>query len=60
MLNSIKGIPLRIEIGPKDIENKKFVAVRRDLLKKETYEESNAADTIAKLLDTIHNDLYDK
>jgi bifunctional glutamyl/prolyl-tRNA synthetase len=54
----LKGVPLRIEIGPKDISNKKFVAVRRDTLKKDIYDEDNFVQTITNLLDTIQNDLF--
>ena len=29
-----QGVPIRIELGPRDIQNKQFVAVRRDTLQK--------------------------
>ena len=54
------GVPLRIELGPKDIAQKKFVSVRRDTLKKVTYDEENFTETIKNLLDQIHDDLYEK
>ena len=53
-------MPLRIELGPKDIAQKKFVAVRRDTLKKEILDEENFSYTVTKLLEQIHNDLYEK
>jgi bifunctional glutamyl/prolyl-tRNA synthetase len=53
-------VPLRIELGPKDIVQKKFVAVRRDTLKKEILEEENFSQTVCTLLEQIHNDLYEK
>ena len=56
----LKGVPVRIELGPKDLAAKKFVAVRRDLLKKVTYDDVNFAETIKKLLDEMQNDLYIK
>jgi len=56
----LKGVPLRIELGPKDIAQSKFVAVRRDTLAKETYDENNCAETISKVLDNIHDSLYQK
>jgi bifunctional glutamyl/prolyl-tRNA synthetase len=56
----LRGVPLRIELGPKDLATNKFVAVRRDTLKKETYDDSNIVKTISSLLDTIHSDLYKK
>ena len=54
----LKGVPLRIELGPKDIVSKKFVAVRRDTLGRDTYDEENFVKTVSGLLDTIQNDLY--
>lgn len=56
----LKGVPIRIEIGPKDLAQKQFVAVRRDTLKKETLSEDNCDVTIRKLLDDIHSSLYAK
>ncbi len=56
----LKGVPLRIELGPKDLAQGKFVAVRRDTLKKETYDETNFVQQIQDLLENIHNSLYDK
>ena len=37
----LKGIPLRIEIGPKDIQKKQVVLVRRDNSKKEFIKETS-------------------
>jgi bifunctional glutamyl/prolyl-tRNA synthetase len=54
----LKGVPLRIELGPKDIAKSKFVAARRDTMKKETYDEQNFVATVKDLLDQIQNDLY--
>jgi bifunctional glutamyl/prolyl-tRNA synthetase len=54
----LKGVPLRIELGPKDIVSKKFVAFRRDKLGRDTYDEENFVKTVSGLLDTIQNDLY--
>jgi len=49
----MRGVPLRIEIGPKDIQNKQVVAVRRDTGKKE----SLAQDSLAKKVTAILNDI---
>jgi len=54
----LKGIPIRIEIGPKDIENKQVVLVRRDTLKKETVKVKDLSKKIEKTLDEIHENLY--
>ncbi len=56
----MKGVPLRIEIGPKDIENGVCVAVRRDNGEKITVELDKLAETVAKLLDDVQNGLYQK
>lgn len=56
----LKGVPVRMEIGPKDISQKQFVAVRRDTLKKETLHEENFEQTIKDLLENIHDSLYAK
>jgi prolyl-tRNA synthetase len=53
-----QGVPLRIELGPKDIAKSKFVAARRDTMKKETYDEQDFVATVKNLLDQIQNDLY--
>jgi len=44
-----KGVPIRIEIGPKDIENKKAGIFRRDLNSKEFILEKDLAKTISKI-----------
>jgi prolyl-tRNA synthetase len=51
-------VPLRIELGPKDLAKSKFVAARRDIMKKDTYDEQGLTDTVKNLLDQIQNDLY--
>lgn len=52
-----KGVPLRIEIGPKDIANGKFVAVRRDNSEKSRIDFSGADDNVKKLLSEIQEAL---
>jgi bifunctional glutamyl/prolyl-tRNA synthetase len=56
----LKGVPLRVEIGPKDLASGKFVAVRRDTLAKQTYEEAGFVATVQGLLENIHDSLYEK
>ena len=56
----LKGVPLRIEIGPRDIENEQVVFARRDILGKEgkTFVPiADVADTATQLLDTIQADM---
>src|SRR3989338_5455088 len=49
----MKGIPIRIEIGPRDVEKKQVVLVRRDSGKKEIVKESQLVKKVPKVLDDI-------
>ncbi|MFC2167847.1 proline--tRNA ligase [Acidobacteriota bacterium] len=55
----MRGVPLRIEIGPRDIENKQVIAVRRDTLKKETVAFSALSEQIPLVLKDIQNSLFE-
>lgn len=54
----LKGVPIRIELGPKDLSKKQFVAARRDTGNKVTYNLDSSVDSIKKLLTTIHDNLF--
>lgn len=54
------GIPTRIEIGPKDIENNQVVVVRRDTREKIVLSIDEVADKLGDILETIQKDMYDK
>ncbi len=56
----MKGYPIRIEIGPKDIENNQAIAVRRDKLEKEVISLENIGETIKQMLDTMQTDMLEK
>lgn len=56
----LKGVPLRIAIGPKDLENKSVEVARRDLLSKEIVAREGIADKVKTLLDEIQKTLFDK
>ena len=59
----VKGYPIRIEIGKRDLENNKITFVRRDTLEKIEFNIENIdniANDINKLLDSIQNDMYNK
>jgi prolyl-tRNA synthetase len=56
----MKGIPLRIEVGPKDIEKKQAVVVRRDSGKKEAVPEKELAKRIDSILAEMQMDLFSK
>ncbi len=55
-----KGIPLRIEIGPRDIANNTIVTVRRDTGKKTEFSLNNLVPKIRELLSSIQSNLYDR
>ena len=56
----LKGIPLRIEIGPKDIEQKHVVVVRRDSGKKEFVKEKDVKKRIPEILEEMHGEMFSK
>ncbi|XP_063690578.1 bifunctional glutamate/proline--tRNA ligase-like isoform X2 [Bolinopsis microptera] len=56
----LKGVPVRIEIGPRDLKNNQVVVVRRDTGVKATLQNENLDDQLSKLLDTIHDDMYNR
>ncbi len=56
----MKGVPLRIEIGPRDIENQKAIAVRRDSREKFEISLDELTQTINELLPKIQKEMYDK
>jgi len=56
----VKGVPLRIAIGQRDVENGTLEIARRDTLTKGVYQEDGIAETVAKLLDEIQENLYAK
>ncbi len=56
----MRGIPVRVEIGPKDIEAGKCVLARRDNGEKIECALDAIEETVTKLLDTIQTDMLDK
>ena len=54
-----KGIPVRIAIGPRDVENQNLELARRDTLEKNIIPSAGIADYVSELLETIQNELYD-
>ena len=56
----LKGVPVRIAIGPKDLENGTFEVARRDTLTKEVYSKDGIVERISELLETIQADLFNK
>ena len=56
----MKGVPVRVELGPKDIEKKQCVIVRRDDREKIFVSLDNLAEEVQKALDAVHNAMYEK
>ena len=56
----LKGVPVRIAVGPKDLENGTFEVARRDTLSKEIIEKDKIVNYIEELLKQIQKDLYTK
>jgi prolyl-tRNA synthetase len=55
-----KGVPVRVTIGPRDIEQGTVEVARRDTLEKEVFQMTDIENKIAHLLDQIQQNLYDK
>ena len=56
----MRGVPLRLEIGPKDIEKNAVFAARRDTRAKASMPMDGLAGAITKLLDEIQQALFDR
>ena len=58
----LKGVPVRIALGPRDLENKTLEIARRDTLTKESFqwEEMPIAQKIGGLLEEIQEEIYQK
>lgn len=58
--HEMRGIPVRVELGPRDIENNQAVLARRDNGEKITVSLDNIEEEVTKLLDTIQHDLLER
>ncbi|XP_043917515.1 bifunctional glutamate/proline--tRNA ligase isoform X9 [Protopterus annectens] len=56
----LKGVPIRLEVGPRDMKKTQFVAVRRDTGEKLTLPEKDAEIKLKSLLEEIQANLYNK
>ncbi|MBF4472850.1 MULTISPECIES: proline--tRNA ligase [Flavobacterium] len=56
----LKGVPVRIAVGPKDLENGTFEVARRDTLTKEVVSKDEITTYIGDLLEQIQKDLFGK
>jgi prolyl-tRNA synthetase len=56
----MKGVPLRVEIGPKDVQAKQVTVVRRDNREKIAINRSEAKERINGILSDVQNHLYER
>ena len=56
----VKGYPIRIELGKRDLENNQVTLVRRDTLEKITVNINEVVEEIEELLSTIQKDMYNR
>ena len=56
----MKGVPIRIEIGPRDIENNECIIVRRDTNEKIVTKIDKIVETIKNTLEDIHKNMYNQ
>ena len=56
----MKGVPLRLEVGPRDIANKVVVLAKRNNNEKITVNEDEVVSTVNSLFETIHKEMYQK
>jgi prolyl-tRNA synthetase len=55
----LRGVPLRIEVGPRDVQNQHVVVVRRDTREKQSYPLEGLNGVVTDLLETIQRDLFE-
>lgn len=56
----LKGVPVRLEVGPRDIQKRQVVMVRRDTGAKRPVKEKELAKSLGKTLDLIQENLFEK
>jgi prolyl-tRNA synthetase len=54
----LKGVPIRLEIGPRDVASNQVVAVRRDTREKTPLGVDTLADSVPHLLNVVQRDLF--
>ena len=56
----LKGVPVRIAVGPRDLANGTIEVARRDTLEKQIVPLGGLEDLVQKLMHDIQNNIYDK
>jgi len=55
-----RGVPIRIEVGPRDLEDNKVTVCRRDTMTKTTIDFNNLTDYLEHEIESIHSDMLDR
>jgi prolyl-tRNA synthetase len=55
-----QGVPIRVEIGPRDLQSRQVITKSRDLVDKETVSMATAVDRIGQLMEEMHDRLFTK
>jgi prolyl-tRNA synthetase len=56
----MKGVPVRIEIGPRDVKQNQVTVARRDTFERTAIKDSEIEETTAKMLKDIQNNIYNR
>ncbi len=56
----MRGIPVRVEIGPKDMEQNQAVIVRRDTREKKIVSLDTLAESVKEMLDTMQHEMFER
>jgi prolyl-tRNA synthetase len=56
----VKGVPIRIEIGPRDVKNKQVTVARRDTLERISVKDGELTNTIDEMLKEIQRNLFNR
>lgn len=56
----LQGVPLRIELGPRDVKKNQLVLVRRDTSDKQTVPFADVVSRVRDMLETIQTSMYDR
>jgi prolyl-tRNA synthetase len=60
LISFLKGVPLRLEIGPQDLKKSQTLTVRRDTGTKNPLALSTITQTIPQFLEEIQRDMFDR
>jgi prolyl-tRNA synthetase len=56
----LKGVPIRVEIGPRDVKQKQAILARRDTFEKIAVKEERIVETVTGMLEKIQENLFNK